>query len=285
MKMSFVASVRQVHHILVHESYDLVFVSVGESPMKRLAISIVFLCLLLTACVSAPTATPALPTRTAEPTSTTTLTPSPIPSSTPVPTSTQTATRTATPTPAPFDYGKIGLPFHAKDVKIFKYSYRPIGDPCGFHAGDMIYVDTSSAANPPARSYEVIAPADGVVILENYIGNIDPRTTSPVGWEIRIRVGEDEHGPIIVTMTHFDRFYKKVQDVVKRNEVIGVVDVWKDNGRKELMIDFSIRHHPTGLGVGSYTDASGYFDPSPYLIDDLPPSIIFENFGPGYCKK
>jgi hypothetical protein len=259
--------------------------------MKRLTISIALICLLLSACTSAPTATPIPPTRTPEPTNTTTFTLSPIPSSTPVPTSMRTATLmptntpTRTPTRTPFDYSKIGLPFHAKDVKIFKYSYRPIGDPCGFHAGDMIYVDTSSTTTLPARSYEVLAPADGVIILANYIGNTDPRTASPVGWEIRIRIGEDEQDSTIVTMTHFDKLYKKVQDVVRRNEVIGIVDVWKDNGRKELMIDFSLRRHPTGLGVGSYTDPSGYFDPSPYLTDDLLPNVIFENFGPGYCKK
>jgi hypothetical protein len=90
-----------------------------ENPsMKRLAISIAFLCLLLSACTSAPTATLVPPpTRTAEATTTSTqvptLAPSPIPSSMPVPTMTQTATptrtatRTATPTPVPQTLGRI----------------------------------------------------------------------------------------------------------------------------------------------------------------------------------
>lgn len=259
--------------------------------MRNRTAAIVILGTLLAGCATpAPAPTEAPTHAAAPPTTATTLpaetvapTPTESPTSTPAPTPTTepavgpAPTTGVTATPTPYDFSSLGLPFNAGDVKLFKYCYRPIGDPCGFHAGDMIYVDTTFEDNPAPRNYEVLAPAEGQVVYATHVG-------TSTGWEVRILIGEDAQGPVFATLVHLDEVYKQTGDHVERAELIGVTNVWKDNGRKELLIDFSLRHHPTGLGPGSYDDPSGYFDPAPYLVDDFPPGVTFENEGPGYCQ-
>jgi hypothetical protein len=143
--------------------------------MRQLGISIALLCLFLSACTVAPTATPIPPTRITESTSTTTLTPSPMPSSTPMPTSTRTvtpmrtATRTATPTPLPQTLGRI-FPEQFHGQAVWSNAGGDRNDQ-GWHCPDVSKTDCQdlvihfdvSLPNGFGRDDYVLSPVDGYV--------------------------------------------------------------------------------------------------------------------------
>lgn len=137
--------------------------------MKQPVISITLLCLLLSACTSAPTTTPSLQsTRTPEPTSTPTLTLSPMPSLTPLPSSTRAATLipSTVPTPSqksPFDENAI------LKISVFKSGQIKIEDKeislqdlevllaaLAQKNGMVWYYREAAQGEPPSQAMEVI---------------------------------------------------------------------------------------------------------------------------------
>ena len=233
--------------------------------MRNIILATLVLCSLLSACTSAPTATP-LPAPTATvtplPTVTVTATATSTPQPTNTPTPLQTITRTPippSPTPRILSAKDVELPI--KDLKGFEYKPCYVFTTSRFHAGDQIYMPD------PGGSYKVYAPIDGTIVAARLVDDT-------IGWEINVMTpfilnGETVYYDLVHVNGLADNI--RVNAFLRKGEEIAIKNRPNADPQRRSMVDFAIRRGPHKQANAAAPDWTGteYVSVLTFLQDDL----------------